>query len=93
MNSLLFLTGYLVFVTARQLGVQQTEGKTLMYTALGPDWKQFGHPRRPRPFQSVVLDGTIAQTILEDVREFIDNPKWYTDRGQDNASFVCQSAL
>lgn len=66
---------------ARQLALKHTEGKTIMYTAVGTDWRQFGHPRKRRPITSVVLDDGLADHILADVQEFIDNPKWYSDRG------------
>ena len=54
-----------------------------MYTALGADWKQFGYPRKRRPLNSVVLDRGVAESILADIKEFIGNPQWYTDRGKD----------
>eukprot|EP00731_Ephydatia_muelleri_P020781 Em0013g508a len=66
---------------ARQMALQQMEGKTIMYTALGADWKQFGYPRKRRPLNSVVLDRGVAESILADIKEFIGNPQWYTDRG------------
>ncbi|XP_035693603.1 mitochondrial chaperone BCS1-like [Branchiostoma floridae] len=66
---------------ARELALQRTEGKTVMYTAMGPEWRQFGYPRKRRPLSSVILHEGQADRILQDVREFISNPKWYTDRG------------
>nr|CAD7411922.1 unnamed protein product [Timema cristinae] len=66
---------------ARQMALKRHEGKTIMYTALGSEWRQFGHPRKPRPLQSVVLDAGISERVLADVREFIGNPGWYIDRG------------
>lgn len=39
------------------------------------------HPRRKRPLDSVVLDASMSERILSDVREFISNPQWYFDRG------------
>ena len=66
---------------ARKLALQQQEGMTVMYTALGPEWRQFGHPRRRRPINSVILDRNITDNILTDVKEFISCPKWYMDRG------------
>ena len=58
------------------------EGKTIMYTPMGAEWRQFGYPRRRRPLDSVILDRGITETILADVQEFIKNPKWYMDRGE-----------
>lgn len=66
---------------ARQLAMQKTEGKTVIYTAMGSEWRPFGYPRRRRPLSSVVLDQGVGERIVKDVREFINNPSWYTDRG------------
>lgn len=66
---------------SRQMALQQQEGKTVMYTAVGPEWRPFGYPRRKRPLESVVLDLGISDRILNDVEDFISNPSWYMDRG------------
>ncbi|KAM8934846.1 mitochondrial chaperone BCS1 [Pelodytes ibericus] len=66
---------------AREMALRQQEGKTVMYTALGSEWRQFGFPRRRRPLSSVVLEKGVAEKIVQDVKDFIDNPKWYSDRG------------
>ncbi|XP_061918249.1 mitochondrial chaperone BCS1-like [Entelurus aequoreus] len=52
-----------------------------MYTAMGAEWRPFGFPRRRRPLSSVVLEAGVAERLVDDVKEFIGNPKWYTDRG------------
>ncbi|ALC39204.1 CG4908 [Drosophila busckii] len=66
---------------ARQLALQETEGKTLMYTAMGSEWRIFGHPRRRRPTSSVLLDRGISERIISDCNDFIGNSLWYTHRG------------
>ncbi|XP_029442152.1 mitochondrial chaperone BCS1 isoform X1 [Rhinatrema bivittatum] len=66
---------------ARELALQQQEGKTVMYTAMGAEWRPFGFPRRRRPLSSVVLEQGVSERIVQDVKGFIDNPKWYSDRG------------
>lgn len=66
---------------AREMALKFTEGKTLLYAAMGPDWRQFGQPRKRRPISSVVLGEHIMDRILHDCREFISNPKWYSARG------------
>ncbi|XP_053090495.1 mitochondrial chaperone BCS1-like [Pangasianodon hypophthalmus] len=66
---------------ARELALKQEEGRTVMYTAIGTEWRPFGFPRRRRPLSSVVLENGIAERIVDDVKEFISNPKWYNDRG------------
>uniref|UniRef100_A0A8D8SP52 Mitochondrial chaperone BCS1 n=1 Tax=Cacopsylla melanoneura TaxID=428564 RepID=A0A8D8SP52_9HEMI len=52
-----------------------------MYTAWGSEWRPFGHPKRRRPLNSVVLDRGVADRILADIREFVKDPAWYLDRG------------
>ncbi len=70
-----------ILAEARAMALQRQEGKTIMYTAMGAEWRQFGYPRKRRPISSVILDTGISERILEDVRDFNDNPKWYMDRG------------
>lgn len=67
--------------TARQMALKEHEGKTIMYIAMGSEWRQFGHARKRRPLESVVLGDGISERILSDCREFIDNPLWYSERG------------
>lgn len=71
----------LVMFSARKIALTKHEGKTIMYSAMGSEWRPFGHPRRKRPISSVILDDGISERILKDCQEFTDNPKWYTDRG------------
>jgi len=67
---------------ARQIALTQHEGKIIMYTAMGSEWRQFGHPRRKRPISSVVLNEGLAEKITNDVKDFVDKPSWYSDRGK-----------
>lgn len=66
---------------ARQLAMTQNEGKTVMYTAMGSEWRPFGHPRKRRPLSSVVLDIGVKERIVADIKEFIATPSWYSERG------------
>ncbi|XP_046668964.1 mitochondrial chaperone BCS1 [Homalodisca vitripennis] len=66
---------------ARQIALTENEGKTVMYIAMGAEWRPFGHPRKRRPLNSVVLDEGITERVVTDIREFISNPSWYTERG------------
>lgn len=59
-----------------------------MYSAMGAEWRPFGFPRRRRPLSSVVLEAGVGERIVDDVKDFIGNPKWYTDRGR---IFMCQT--
>ncbi|KAJ8905961.1 hypothetical protein NDN08_002462 [Rhodosorus marinus] len=66
---------------AKQMSLKQEAGKTVIYTALMTEWKVFGNPRRRRPLNSVMLAGTTAQKLVDDVTEFSSSAKWYVDRG------------
>lgn len=69
------------YFIARTMALKQHEGMTVMYTAMGSEWRPFGHPRRRRPLHSVVLRAGLAERILDDCIDFINSPQWYTDRG------------
>lgn len=73
---------------ARQMALHKHEGRTIMYTAMGAEWRQFGHPRKRRPISSVVLDMGLADRLVNDVREFIKNPGWYIDRGKNIHNYL-----
>ncbi|GAB1610259.1 mitochondrial chaperone BCS1-like [Argonauta hians] len=66
---------------ARAIALREQEGKTVMYTPMGAEWRQFGYPKRKRPLHSVVLDHGVSDRILTDINEFVSSVKWYTDRG------------
>lgn len=63
------------------MALKTLEGRTIVYTALGSEWRPFGHPQKPRPLKSVVLDDGISERILKDVQKFIAKPYWYIERG------------
>ena len=77
-NKLLFAQ---ILDEARTLALQSNKGKTFMYTVIGTEWKKFGHPRQIRPLNSVVLDDDVSERLVKDVKDFIDNPAWYRQRG------------
>ncbi|XP_022647237.1 mitochondrial chaperone BCS1-like [Varroa jacobsoni] len=70
-----------ILAKARAEALQKEIGKTLMYTPIGSEWRQFGHPRERRQLDSVILDKGIKERILNDVNEFISTPQWYMERG------------
>ena len=57
------------------------EGKLVVWTAWGQDWRPFGQPRRRRPLNSVVLSEGISSHLLADLKDFLANEKWYQSRG------------
>lgn len=66
---------------ARDLAMRGQEGKLVIHTAWGTEWKPFGQPRRKRPLQSVVLEEGVGEKIEQDVKAFLQRRQWYADRG------------
>ncbi|EIW71579.1 hypothetical protein TREMEDRAFT_27280 [Tremella mesenterica DSM 1558] len=66
---------------ARTLAERSTEGKTVVYTAWGTEWRPFGKPRRKRELGSVILAEGVAERIESDVRGFLGRGRWYAERG------------
>ncbi|TFK42421.1 BCS1 N terminal-domain-containing protein [Crucibulum laeve] len=66
---------------ARDMAMKGHEGKLVIHTAWGTEWKPFGQPRRKRPLQSVVLEPGKAETIENDIKAFLERRQWYADRG------------
>lgn len=66
---------------ARELAEQGTEGKTVVYTAWGVEWRPFGKPRRRREMGSVVLAEGVAERIEADLKAFLARSRWYAERG------------
>lgn len=70
-----------IFREAYDLAKKAQEGKTIIYSAMGMGWQQFGDPRRKRPLSSVILDKGVKETVVADVKDFLQSQKWYVDRG------------
>ena len=66
---------------AKKEAMKAVQGRTIIYTSRGPDWRPFGLPRKKRPLESVVLAGDTSQRIVQDVHTFLASEQWYTDRG------------
>lgn len=66
---------------ARSLAEEATEGKTVVYTAWGVEWRPFGKPRRRREMGSVVLADGVAERVEKDLKGFLGRGKWYAERG------------
>ncbi|KAG5647276.1 hypothetical protein DXG03_000812 [Asterophora parasitica] len=66
---------------ARDLAMKGQEGKLVIHTAWGIEWKPFGQPRRKRPLQSVVLEPGVGEKIEQDIKSFLERRQWYADRG------------
>jgi chaperone BCS1 len=70
-----------MLMEAYGLSVQKEEGKTIIFTNWGAEWRQFGQPRRRRTLDSVILDENVSHRLLTDVEEWIHSSNWYSDRG------------
>lgn len=70
-----------IFGQAHAMAMSAQEGKTVMHTCQGQEWKPFGDPRKKRPLQSVVLDQGVKERIVDDVKDFLARQSWYVDRG------------
>ncbi|KAJ1867640.1 Complex III assembly protein translocase and chaperone [Coemansia sp. RSA 989] len=70
-----------ILAEARTNALSQNEGRTVLYTSFGPEWRPFGLPRKRRLLQSVILDRNVGEGIVTDVQDFIANGKWYDERG------------
>lgn len=66
---------------ARDIATRGQQGKVVIHTAWGAEWKPFGAPRRKRDVESVVLEEGVSERIENDVRNFLDRSKWYAQRG------------
>lgn len=66
---------------ARQLAIDSQEGKTVIYTCWGLEWRPFGQPRQKRPLSSVILDRGVKERIVSDVKDFLSASKYYYERG------------
>uniref|UniRef100_A0A6B2LQT6 ATPase AAA-type core domain-containing protein n=1 Tax=Arcella intermedia TaxID=1963864 RepID=A0A6B2LQT6_9EUKA len=63
------------------MAMAEEEGCTVIYTAVGPEWRPFGVPRLRRPFDSVILPGELSEELYKDVVDFLNNSDWYSTRG------------
>lgn len=76
---------------ARDMAMRGQEGKLVIHTPWGIEWKPFGVPRRKRPVQSVVLQEGITERLQQDVEAFLKRRQWYADRGTFGSMFTLLS--
>lgn len=70
-----------LLLEAKEMALKAQEGKTVIFTSWGPEWRPFGQPRMKRMLGSVILDTGIADTIVADVKDFLTSGDWYHKRG------------
>ncbi|CUM63289.1 uncharacterized protein PRCAT00000860001 [Priceomyces carsonii] len=66
---------------AKMMAMKANEGKTVLYTSWGPEWRPFGQPRKKRLLGSVILDDGIEEAVVDDVKDFLTSGDWYHKRG------------
>ena len=66
---------------ARRMNEKEAEDATVVYTCWGTEWRPFGHPRRKRRLDTIVLDDGIQEDIVDDLREWRASAPWYHARG------------
>jgi mitochondrial chaperone BCS1 len=66
---------------AKTLALKEEEGRTIIYTSHGSEWRPFGYPRRKRPLASVILAQGLAESLIGDLKDFMSSSAWYTQRG------------
>lgn len=70
-----------LLLEAKEMALKVQEGKTVLFTSWGPEWRPFGQPRKKRMLGSVILDEGLAENILEDLKDFMNSGLWYHQRG------------
>jgi chaperone BCS1 len=43
--------------------------------------RKFGQPRAPRPLSSVILEDSVKESVLDDIKGFLSSASWYRDMG------------
>lgn len=82
----------LLLYEAREIATRGQEGKVVIYTAWGAEWKPFGTPRAKRDVGSVVLAEGVGERVEEDLKGFLGRSKWYSERGQFDAHFQLEKS-
>jgi len=71
----------LVYIPTSKSKLKSDREKKRKTMDLVNEWRLFGHPRRKRPLNSVILDHGIMDNLIADVDHFLSRPNWYIDRG------------
>lgn len=65
---------------ARSIAEPESDKTLTLHTVLYGDWRN-NSSRPHRTIDSVILDGDILETLLEDLKQFLNTKPWYVDRG------------
>ncbi|KAK8018830.1 Mitochondrial chaperone BCS1 [Apiospora marii] len=70
-----------IFTEAYAKVRQAIAGKTVVYMVHNFNWEPQGEARFKRPLDSVVLAEGLKESIVGDVKDFLNRRQWYVDRG------------
>ena len=65
-----------MMVQAKNEALSQEKTGTVVYKAVGPEWRRFGRICPKRPLASIVLDVGVSDRISSDLRKFLRKEKW-----------------
>ncbi|KAI8803909.1 P-loop containing nucleoside triphosphate hydrolase protein [Cladochytrium replicatum] len=75
---------YAMVEEARIMSVNKDKMKTIVFVVDRDHWQGGWRRSRARPTRSlstVVLEKGLAESIIDDIKEFFNSEKWYADRG------------
>jgi len=70
-----------ILADALEMAMKQEEGKTIIFTNWGAEWRQFGAARSKRSLDSVILDSGVSEKVVSDVNDWLRSQEWYASRG------------
>ncbi|KAK8053026.1 hypothetical protein PG996_012327 [Apiospora saccharicola] len=70
-----------IFTEAHAKVRQAIAGKTVVFMVHNFNWEPLGEARFKRPLDSVVLAEGLKESIVGDVKDFLNRRQWYVDRG------------
>ncbi|KAK8084436.1 BCS1 protein precursor [Apiospora hydei] len=70
-----------IFTEAHAKAREAIAGKTVVYMVRNFNWEPLGEARWKRPLGSVVLAEGLKESIVADVKAFLNRRQWYVERG------------
>jgi len=67
---------------AMKQAFERDQGRIVLYNNYGGSWSRFGS-RLPRPMESVILEASLKQHVIDDLKDFLSpaRMKWYRELG------------
>lgn len=70
-----------IVTSAQRDAVDRDSDRTVIYQNAGGRWMRNQDPRSRRPLDSVVLDGMMRETLVKDVKLFLNSHDYYSQLG------------